>query len=396
MDQPAPPDPDPGPTASDPAPPESGTAFPPVFDGHNDLPWALRQGFGYSVEAAGLAEGQPRLHTDLPRLRAGGVLAQFWSVFVPSTLTPAEAVVATLEQIDCVRRLAADHPGTFELAVSAEDVRAAAGRGRIASLMGMEGGHSIAGSLAVLRMMRGLGVRYMTLTHNDDVPWACSATGAAAEAGADTGLSDFGRGVVAEMDRIGMIVDLSHVSERTMHDALDTARAPVLFSHSSCRAVCGHPRNVPDGVLERLPANGGVLMVTFVPKFVSEACRAHAWNVREERRRLGLPVGFHDVAPDEDPAAAAEFARWEAAHPAPEATVDDVVRHLEHAREAVGIRHVGLGGDFDGTPDLPAGMDGVAGCAPLLESLAGRGWSRAELEALCWGNALRVLEAADG
>ena len=374
---------------------DAAAAPAPVFDGHNDLPWALRQDFGYDIAAAALEAPQPRLHTDIPRLKAGRVGAQFWSVFVPSTLAPEHSVVATLEQIDCVHRLAAAHPDVFELAETAADVRASASRGRIASLLGMEGGHSIAGSLGTLRMMRQLGVRYLTLTHNDDVPWACSATGAAREAGEDFGLTDFGREVVAEMNRIGMIVDLSHVSERTMHDALDATSAPVLFSHSSARAVCGHPRNVPDGVLERLPANGGVLMVTFVPKFLSEACRAYAWDLREKRRELGLPVGFHDVAPDEHPEAAAEFAAWQAEHPAPTATVDDVVRHLEHAREVVGPRHLGLGGDFDGTPDLPEGMDGVAGYTPLLDTLADRGWSRDDLDALSWGNALRVLEAAD-
>lgn len=367
----------------------------PVFDGHNDLPWALRQDFGYDVAGANLAARQPRLHTDIPRLREGTVGAQFWSVFVPSTLSPAESVVATLEQIDCVRRIAAAHPDAFELARTADEVRVAAGRGRIASLMGAEGGHSIAGSLAVLRMLSELGVRYMTLTHNDDVPWACSATGRALEEGRDTGLTAFGREVVAEMNGLGMLVDLSHVSPRTMEDALDATRAPVIFSHSSTRAVCDHPRNVPDHVLERLPANGGVLMVTFVPKFVSEPCREHALAVREKRLALGLPVGFHDVAPDEDPRAAAEFSAWLEANPAPEATIGDVVRHLEHARDVVGPRHLGLGGDFDGTTDLPRGMDGVAGYTPLLAALAERGWPREDLDALCWGNALRVLEEAE-
>ncbi|GHG59263.1 dipeptidase [Sinomonas cellulolyticus] len=367
----------------------------PVFDGHNDLPWALRQDFGYSVAAATLDQGQPRLHTDIPRLHAGGVGAQFWSVFVPSTLAPAESAVATLEQIDCVRRIVDAHPDTFELATSAAEVRAAVARGRIASLMGAEGGHSIAGSLAVLRMLADLGVRYMTLTHNDDLPWATSATGALMERGADPGLSPFGREVVAEMNRIGMLVDLSHVSPQTMLDALAATTRPVVFSHSSTRAVCGHPRNVPDEVLELLPANGGVLMVTFVPKFVSEACREHALAVRDRRRELGLPTGFHDVAPEEDPDAAAEFAEWLGAHPAPEATIDDVVRHLEHSRDVVGPQHLGLGGDFDGTTDLPRGMDGVAGYAPLLAALTERGWAREDLDALCFGNAMRVLEAAE-
>ncbi|MDQ0260701.1 dipeptidase [Sinomonas atrocyanea] len=366
----------------------------PVFDGHNDLPWALRQDFGYDVAAAALGGRQPRLHTDIPRLREGGVGAQFWSVFVPSTLSPAESVVATLEQIDCVHRIAAAHPDVFELVRTADQVREAAGRGRIASLMGAEGGHSIAGSLAVLRMLAQLGVGYMTLTHNDDVPWACSATGEAMGAGHDTGLTAFGREVVAEMNRLGMLVDLSHVSPRTMEDALDATAAPVIFSHSSARAVCDHPRNVPDHVLERLPANGGVLMVTFVPKFVSEPCREHALAVRETRLSLGLPVDFHDVAPEEDPQAAAEYSAWLESHPAPEATVDDVVRHLEHARDVVGPRHLGLGGDFDGTTDLPRGMDGVAGYGPVLSALAERGWPQEDLDALCWGNALRALEGA--
>jgi membrane dipeptidase len=370
---------------------QSERPYAPVVDGHNDLPWALRQDFGYNVAAATLEIGQPRLHTDIPRLRRGGVGAQFWSVFVPSTLTPEQAVVATLEQIDCVRRIVAAHPATFELARTAAEVRAAVDRGRIASLMGMEGGHSIAASLAVLRMMGELGVRYMTLTHNDSLPWASSATGE----GADQGLAAFGREVVAEMNQIGMIVDLSHVSERTMHDALDTTTAPVMFSHSSCRTVCGHPRNVPDGVLERLPDNGGLLMVTFVPKFVSEACRDHARAVRDKRLELGLPVGFHDVPPGENPDAARDFAAWLAANPAPEATIDDVVRHLEHAREVVGPQHLGLGGDFDGTVDLPVGMDGVAGYRPLLDALRERGWTDGDLEALCWANALRVLEATE-
>lgn len=373
---------------------QPATGHAPVFDGHNDLPWALRQDFGYDVAAAALGVRQPRLHTDIPRLREGGVGAQFWSVFVPSTLTPAESVVATLEQIDCVRRIAAAHPDVFALARSAEEVREAAGRGRIASLMGAEGGHSIAGSLGVLRMLAQLGVAYMTLTHNDDVPWACSATGEAMAAGRDTGLTDFGRSVVAEMNMLGMLVDLSHVSPQTMEDALDATSAPVVFSHSSARAVCDHPRNVPDHILERLPANGGILMVTFVPKFVSEPCREHALAVRETRLSLGLPVDFHDVAPEEDPHAAAQFSAWLGSHPAPEATIGDVVRHLEHAREVVGPRHLGLGGDFDGTVDLPRGMDGVAGYAPLLSTLAERGWSRQDLDALCWGNALRVLEGA--
>lgn len=353
----------------------------PVFDGHNDLPWALRQGFGYSIEAAVLDARQPLLHTDIPRLRNGGVGAQFWSIFVPSTLTPAESVVATLEQIDCVHRLVAAHPRHFELASSAAQVRNVVANGRIASLLGMEGGHSIAGSLGVLRMMSELGVRYMTLTHNDNTPWARSATGK----DVGYGLTDFGQDVVAEMNRIGMIVDLSHVAEQTMLDTLDYTNAPILFSHSACQAVCGHVRNVSDKVLERLPDNGGVLMVTFVPAFVSEACRENRAEADARRAELGLPLGYHDVAPQEDPSAAAEFARWEISHPAPQASIHDVVRHLEHAREVVGPQHLGLGGDLDGIPELPSGMDGAAGYRVLLKALTERGWTKEDLRSLTSG-----------
>lgn len=363
----------------------------PIFDGHNDLPWALRQKFGNSVSAAGLAGDQPFLHTDIPRLKAGGVGAQFWSVFVPSNLSAGESVVATLEQIDCVHRIVAAHPDVFELVRTAAQVRDTIGRGKIASLIGMEGGHSIAGSLGVLRMMRDLGVQYMTLTHNDNTSWARSATGIEVA----HGLTSFGKEVVIEMNRIGMIVDLSHVAEQTMVDALECTVSPIIFSHSSCRTVCAHVRNVPDAVLERLPANGGVLMATFVPAFVSEECREYQTRAEAKRLELGLAVGFHDIAPQEDLAAAQEFKGWESSHPPPSATINDVVRHLEHARDIVGPQHLGLGGDFDGIAELPQGMDGVAGYRPLLEALALRSWSEGDLRALTGGNILRVLEEVE-
>lgn len=260
----------------------------PVADGHNDLPWALRQQVRYDLDARDLATDQSaHLHTDLPRLRAGGVGAQFWSVYVRSDLP--EPVPATLEQIDCVQQLIARHPADLKAALTAADMEAARGEGRLASLMGAEGGHSIASSLATLRALYALGVRYMTLTHNDNIPWADSATD---EPGVG-GLSAFGREVVREMNREGMLVDLSHVAPTTMRDALDTTVAPVIFSHSSSRAVCDHPRNIPDDVLERLPANGGVAMVTFVPKFVLQAAvdwtAAADENMREH--------GFHPWTP---------------------------------------------------------------------------------------------------
>lgn len=359
-----------------------------VFDGHNDLPWALRQKFDSRVEEIDLSQHQPRLHTDIPRLREGRVGAQFWSVFVPSNMLPADAVVATLEQIDCVHRIISKSPETFSLVDSAAGVRTAAAEGKIASLMGIEGGHSIDGSLGVLRMMRRVGVRYMTLTHNDNTPWARSATGEQV----DHGLTDFGRRVVGEMNRLGLMVDLSHVAEQTMHDALNTSSAPVIFSHSSCRSVTDHVRNVPDAVLERLPGNNGVLMLTFVPAFISEACADYERHSDELRHRLGLRTGFHSGEVEEDIAAAAEFARWASQNQAPQATIADIVRHMEHAREVVGPRHLGIGGDFDGIEQLPRGISGVSSYPTVIDALAERGWSTADLRSLAFGNVLRVLE----
>lgn len=359
-----------------------------VFDGHNDLPWALRQKFDSRVEEIDLSQHQPRLHTDIPRLREGRVGAQFWSVFVPSNMLPADAVVATLEQIDCVHRIISKNPETFSLVDSAAGVRTAAAEGKIASLMGIEGGHSIDASLGVLRMMRRVGVRYMTLTHNDNTPWARSATGEQV----DHGLTDFGRRVVGEMNRLGLIVDLSHVAEQTMHDALNTSAAPVIFSHSSCRSVTDHVRNVPDAVLERLPGNNGVLMLTFVPAFISEACADYERHSDEVRQRLGLRTGFHAGPVEEDVAAAAEFARWASQNQAPQATIADIVRHMEHAREVVGPQHLGIGGDFDGIEQLPRGISGVSSYPTVIEALAERGWSPADLHSLAFGNVLRVLE----
>jgi membrane dipeptidase len=333
-----------------------------------------------------IAQHQPQLHTDIARLRAGGVGAQFFSVFVPGTLPPAEAVVATLEQIDCVRRIVQRYPATFRAARTADEVRAAIADGRIAALMGAEGGHSIASSLAVLRCLRALGVAYLTLTHNQNVPWADAAT----DEPVAGGLTDFGRDVVAEMNRIGMLVDISHVAPSTMRDALAASRAPVIFSHSSCRALCDHVRDAPDDVLAALASNDGVIMITFVPAFVSAECAEHAARARTEWRRLGLP----DDDTDPDPQAKAEYQAWQEANPAPTATLAQVADHVEHAREVAGVTHVGLGGDFDGVPGLPEGLDDVSSYPNLLAELARRGWSDAELAGLTSGNILRVLDAA--
>jgi membrane dipeptidase len=329
-----------------------------VIDGHNDLAWASRVARQYSVD--GLEGSVPTVNTDLPRLRAGGVAAQFWSVFAPTDELGANAVQYTLEQIDFVYRLLAQYPASFQLARSAEDIRTAAAAGRIASLLGAEGGHSINGSAGVLRMFARLGVRYMTLTHTSTTDWADSGTDDAEH----NGLSPAGIDFVQEMNRLGMLVDLSHVSPATAHAALDVSTAPVIFSHSSCAATAAHPRNVPDDVLARLAANGGVQMVTFVPMFLSE-----------------------------------EYAQWDAAGQvgtAPPVTIADAADHVEHARDVTGLDHIGLGGDYDGTPFFPKGLEDVASYPRLLAELASRGWNSDELSRLSGRNILRVLAATDG
>jgi membrane dipeptidase len=356
----------------------------PVLDGHNDLPWEARERAGYDWDRLDISQPGCPTHTDLPRLRAGGVGAQFWSVFVPATLQGDAAVSATLEQVDAVHAMTARYAGDLALATTRADVERAWSQGRIASLMGAEGGHSIDSSLGTLRMLHALGVRYMTLTHNDNVPWADSATDEAVLGG----LSPFGREVVREMNRLGMLVDLSHVSADTMRDALDVAQAPVVFSHSSARAVCDHPRNVPDDVLARLADNGGVCMVTFVPKFVSPRVREWDLEAREAAQAAGVDVGG-------DPAYDAFIAERRLTRPAPRAVLDDVVAHCEHVREVAGARHIGLGGDYDGVDALPDGLEDVSAYPRLLAALADRGWSDTDLAGLTSGNVLRVLGEAE-
>ncbi|MFF1280886.1 dipeptidase [Streptomyces sp. NPDC058299] len=356
----------------------------PVVDGHNDLPWALRQTAGYDLDKLDIAAHQgAHLHTDLPRLREGGVGAQYWSVYVPAE--QPEPVAATLEQIDCVRQLLARYPADLAPALTAADMCRARRDGRIASLMGAEGGHSIANSLGTLRGLHALGVRYMTLTHNSNVDWADSATDEP-RAG---GLTAFGREVVREMNRLGMLVDLSHVAATTMRDALETACAPVIFSHSSARAVCDHPRNIPDDVLERLPANGGVAMVTFVPKFVLQAAVDWTAAADENLRAHGL----HHL--DTGPEAMRLHRAFEERSPRPVATVSTVADHLDHMREVAGVDHLGIGGDYDGTAFTPEGLSDVSGYPNLLAELLDRGWSKADLAKLTWQNSVRVLGAAE-
>ena len=369
----------------------------PLIDGHNDLPWELRERAahgGGDMSTLSLTPGDPAgvnlaapvagTHTDLPRLAVGRVGAQFWSVYVPASLASGGAVAAVLEQVNVVRRMIAAYPEALELALTAADVERIFASGRVASLLGAEGGHAIASSLGVLRMLYVLGVRYLTLTHNANVGWADSATDEP-QAG---GLTEFGRDVVREMQRIGMLVDLSHVSVSTMHHALDVAHAPVIFSHSSARALCDTPRNVPDDVLARLAGNGGVCMVTFVPGFVSQECANWAAGLKAEAARRGLdPKDFSQLFSIKS--------EWERAHPPPRATLAQVADHVEHVREVAGVAHVGLGGDFDGTPDVTVGLEDVSAYPALFAELLARGWTESDCAALAGGNVLRVLRAAE-
>jgi membrane dipeptidase len=336
----------------------------PLVDGHNDLPWAIREfrDAPGNVAAYDLRQRTPG-HTDIQRLRAGRVGAQFWSVFIPQSAVETGAAQMQLEQIDIAKQIFARYPEVFEETLSPQEVLAAFRRGRIASIMGMEGGHAIENSLGALRAFFELGVRYMTLTHSDPTDWADAATAPARH----DGLTPFGREVVREMNRLGMLVDLSHVAPQTMHDALDVSEAPVIFSHSSVRALTDHDRNVPDDVLRRLPANGGIVMITFVPAFVNQQV-ADWWSLPAEER---------------------------ASRPRPQATMADVIAHIEHARRVAGIDHVGIGGDFDGISTVPVGLEDVSTYPALFAELSRRGWSEADLRKLAGENALRVWFRAE-
>ncbi len=360
----------------------------PLIDGHNDLPWALRQNHGNDPHAVDLAtdlEASTELHTDIPRLRAGGVGGQFWSVYVPASLTPVEAAKATFEQIDTVKRIVAAHPDVFELATTADDIVRIHRAGKIASLIGMEGGYSIDDSLGLLREFFDAGARYITLTHSRTTTWADSAT----DAPKWGGLSPFGEDVVREMNRLGMLVDLSHVSEETMLDAIRVSKAPVIFSHSSARAVTAHPRNVPDRVLRETRANGGLVMVTFVPGFVSETVRA--WNAG----RAAEDARLKSLNPGNAAAVTEGLAAWTTANPIPTASIGDVADHFDHVKAVAGIDHVGIGGDFDGVDALPVGLDGVDDYPALLAELMRRGWTEADIRKLAGENVLRVMRASE-
>ncbi|MEP7324478.1 MAG: dipeptidase [Gemmatimonadota bacterium] len=357
----------------------------PVIDGHNDLPWAIRDAKDAprDVEAYDLTTTRPG-QTDLPRLRAGHVGGQFWSVYIPGEVKDSGYARIQLEQIDIVRRTIERYPRDLELALTADDAERIMKTGRIASFLGMEGGHAIENSLGALRAYYALGVRYMTLTHNVTLDWGDAALDSARHGG----LTRFGEEVVHEMNRLGMLVDLSHVSPGTMSDAIRVSEAPVMFSHSSARAVTDVPRNVPDSILARMKQNGGVVMVTFVPSFVSRAANDSmaAWRPLLNARLQGVT----------DSAARAQARRdFMAAHPLPRATVRDVADHVEHVRDVAGIDHVGIGGDYDGTDDLPVGLEDVSKFPNLFAELIRRGWSDEDLRKLANGNILRTLSEAE-
>jgi membrane dipeptidase len=361
----------------------------PLVDGHNDLPWEIRDSHANNLDAVDLNSDTrrltPPLHTDIARLRRGGVGAQFWSVYVPATLKGLDSTRAVHEQIDLTRRMIARYPRAFEYADSADDIVRIHRAGRIASMFGMEGGEAINNNLALLREFRASGVLYMTLTHSTNNDWVDSAT----DAPRHGGLTEFGEQVVREMNRVGMLVDLSHVSAEAMQDALRVSEAPVIFSHSSARAIAHHPRNVPDDVLSEVRRNGGVVMVNFTSPFISEEFRQwSAVRSGEEQRHKSLNPG--------DPAAArAGLEAWTAANPPPRVTVGNVADHIEHIGRVAGRAHVGLGGDYDGVTYLPEGMDGVDAYPLLLVELMRRGWSDADIAGLAGGNLLRALREAE-
>ncbi|MFH5805462.1 dipeptidase [Alienimonas sp. DA493] len=353
-----------------------------VADGHNDLPWAIRTDFGSDFSQFDLAAGVPSLHTDIPRLRAGGVGMQFWSVYVPAT--QRGAATAVFEQIAIVKEMIRRHPNTFALCRTAEEVEAARAEGKIASLIGMEGGHALENSLGLLRKFREAGAAYMTLTHSATLDWADSAT----DEPKSDGLSPFGVEVVREMNRLGMLVDLSHVSAATMHDALDVTTAPVIFSHSSARAVAKHPRNVPDDVLKRLKENGGVVMANFYSAFVVPEVAAEQAGIYAVRREALARY------PDDEAARDRLEREWRKDHPLRPGTIHDVLDHLDHLVKVAGPEHVGLGGDYDGVSTLPAGLEDVAAYPRLTQGLLDRGYTEEQIRGIMGGNALRVLRAA--
>jgi membrane dipeptidase len=357
-----------------------------LIDGHNDYPWALREHDpARNLDTLDIRKPQPSIMTDIARLKDGGVGGQFWSVYTPVELQGQAAVTATLEQIDIVHRMVRKYPETFELALTADDVERIHKAGKIASMIGMEGGHSIDNSLADLRMFHKLGARYMTITHTSNTPWADSAT----DTPKSGGLSAFGEEVIKEMNWLGMLVDLSHVSPDTMEDAIRVSQAPVIFSHSDARALNDHPRNVPDAILQMLPKNGGVIMVTFVPGFVSP--KVNAWNKLQTAEQDRLKA----ASPNDAAALKAGVDTWTAANPAPAATIAEVADHVDHIRKIAGIDHIGIGSDFDGITQTVKDLDNVSTYPRLTAELLRRGYSDEDVKKILGLNVLRVMREAE-
>jgi membrane dipeptidase len=356
-----------------------------VFDGHNDLPWELREKAGGSFDKADIAVGVPKFHTDIPRLRAGNVGAQFWAAYVPAeTSQERRSFAMTLEQIEIIRTMVRRYPDVFEFAKTADDVLRIQKSGKIASLIGVEGGHSIEDSLDKLRRLRELGVNYMTLTHSDTLSWADSATDEAKH----NGLTKFGKEIVLEMNRLGMLVDLSHVSPATMREALATTKAPIIFSHSSARAIADHPRNVPDEILTLTKKNGGVVMVNFFSGFIhpeSAKRRANMFQVSRDLRKQFPNEADYQKARK----------RWEAENPIEAGTVQDVVDHIDHIVKIAGIDHVGLGSDFDGIPKTPRQLNDVSMYPVITQEMLNRGYNADQIHQVMSGNILRVLRRSE-
>ncbi|MCH2372245.1 MAG: dipeptidase [Pirellulales bacterium] len=356
-----------------------------VFDGHNDLPYTLRKDASSSFTKMDISKSQPSLHTDIPRLRNGNVGAQYWSVYVPaSTAYRGEALSQTLEQIDIVHAMVEKYPETFALTRNYQQIVAARREGKIASLIGVEGGHSIEDSMANLHRLFDLGARYMTLTHSDTLSWADSAT----DENKHDGLNEFGEAVVFEMNKIGMIIDLSHVSEATMHDALDISIAPIMFSHSSARSVANHVRNVPDAVLERISKNGGIVMVNFFSGFVDPEAAEIMSNMFDVSRELRKKF-------EDDDEYSAAMTRWRTANPYPPGTIYDVVDHIDHLVKVAGVEHVGIGSDYDGVSKLPLGLEDVSTYPRITQLLLDRGYSRRNIGRIMSGNMMRVIRQVE-
>lgn len=356
-----------------------------VWDGHNDLPWAIRDKAARRFDEIDIRQSQPGLHTDIPRLRKGNVGAQFWSVFVPvDTIAAGTAFQTTVEQIELVKQMVAKYPDVFEFAQSPDDIVRIQQAGKIASLIGMEGGHSIENSIQNLRRLAAMGANYMTLTHSDTLDWADAST----DSPRSQGLSPFGEEIVLEMNRLGMLVDISHVSPETMEDAIRVSRAPVIFSHSSARAIAEHPRNVPDEILKQLPANGGIVMVNFFSGFVVPESARKMTKMFDARRELKKKY-----AKDQEQFTR-EMAKWENENPIERGTAEDVMAHIDHIVKIAGIDHVGLGSDYDGISKTPLGLEDVSTYPLLAELMLRRGYSEEDIHKVLSQNMLRVFRRA--